>query len=680
MNGPSTERLYNLLPAVYRLRDTAQGEPLRALLAVIERELQALESDIDGLYDNWFIETCDEWLVPYMGDLLGVRGLSPIDVGAFSQRAYVANTLAYRRRKGTAAVLEQLARDVTGWPGRVVEFFRLLATTQHLNHVQLTKVRTPDLREANQLELLGSPFEHALRTAEVRDIARGHGRYNIAHVGIFLWRLHSYPLTNSPAFRLDPRRYLLSPLGHDMPLFHLPHTEDEITHLAEPLNIPMPISRLMLKESLDDYYGPAKSLLLRVGSAEISSDQIVVCDLSDRENGGWAHQPQDKIAIDPVLGRTAFPQAQEPPIDVRASFHYGFSADIGGGEYARVASFDAQLQPIQRVPAPHTTIQQALNAIEASGVVEVADSGRYAETLTTTVAPGRRIELRAADAHRPIIVLAGDWQINGGDAAEVTLNGLLISGGSLRVTGALRRLHLRHCTLVPGLVLSLDGTPQLPSVPSIVIEATNTLVEIDRCIIGGVRAVEGANVRITDSIVDATAETGVAYAAPDASGAGGPVQIENSTIIGKVHTALMTLASNTIFLARLAEPDVLAAPVLIDKRQQGCVRFSSIPDGSQMPRRHRCQPDLAVTLVADPTEQSRIQARLRPSFTTLQYSRPGYGQLSDNCPSEIRTGAEDGSEMGAFSHLKQPQREANLRASLEDSLRFGLEAGVFYVT
>lgn len=247
--------------------------------------------------------------------------------------------------------------------------------------------------------------------------------------------------------------------------------------------------------------------------------------------------------------------------------------------------------------------------------------------------------------------------------------------------GASRRLHLRHCTLVPGLILSVDGTPQLPSVPSVVIESTNTLVEIDRCIIGGVRGVDGASVRIADSSADATAETGVACAAPDVSRAGGPLQIKNSTIIGKMHTALMTLASNTILLARLAEPDAQAAPVLIDKRQQGCIRFSSIPDGSQMPRRHRCQPDPAVKLVADLAEQTRIRARSRPSFTSLEYSQPGYGQLSVSClPLEIRTGAEDSSEMGALSHLKQPQREANSHASLEDSLRFGLEAGVFYVT
>ena len=116
MNDATQERLYGLLPAIYRLRDAAEGEPLRALLAVIGDELGLVDDDISRLYDNWFIETCQEWVVPYIGDLLGVQGLYPIQAAGFTQRAYVANTVAYRRRKGTAAVLEQLARDVTGWP------------------------------------------------------------------------------------------------------------------------------------------------------------------------------------------------------------------------------------------------------------------------------------------------------------------------------------------------------------------------------------------------------------------------------------------------------------------------------------------------------------------------------------------------------------------------------------
>ena len=199
MPGNVTERLYNLLPAVYRLRDASQGELLRALLAIVERELQTVEADIAGLYENWFIETCAEWLVPYIGDLLGVRRLYPVSAGTFSERAYVAHTLSYRRRKGTAAMLEQLAHDVTGWPSHVVEFFEDLATTQYVNHRRATNVITPDLREAATLELLGGPFEQAARTVDVRHVDNVRGKYNIPNIGIFLWRIESYEIERSTA-------------------------------------------------------------------------------------------------------------------------------------------------------------------------------------------------------------------------------------------------------------------------------------------------------------------------------------------------------------------------------------------------------------------------------------------------------------------------------------------------
>ena len=148
----ASDRIYNLLPAVYRLRDSEQGQPLRALLSIVSDEVARAEADITGLYENWFIETSDEWVVPYIGDLLAVRGLNTLQTAAFSQRAYVANTLFYRRRKGTAYVLEVLARDVTGWSSRAVEFFELLQTTQYLNHRRLFNTR-PDLRSKFLLAL-----------------------------------------------------------------------------------------------------------------------------------------------------------------------------------------------------------------------------------------------------------------------------------------------------------------------------------------------------------------------------------------------------------------------------------------------------------------------------------------------------------------------------------------------
>lgn len=56
------------------------------------------------------------------------------------------------------------------------------------------------------------------------------------------------------------------------------------------------------------------------------------------------------------------------------------------------------------------------------------------------------------------------------------------------------------------------------------------------------------------------------------------------------------------------------------------------------------------------------------------------GQLSLRGPAEIAKGAADGSEMGVYCHLKQPQREANLRVRLKEYLPFGFDNGLIYVT
>ena len=165
----STGALYNLLPAIYRIRDAGLGGPLQSLVGICEQLLGILDQDVAGLYENWFIETCAEWVVPYIGDLLQS---APLHSGAagLTARSYVANTLSYRRRKGTSLALEQLARDVTGWPAVAVEFFQLLATTQYLNHLRLGSVITPDLRNSSALELLDGPFDQASHTVDVRSI------------------------------------------------------------------------------------------------------------------------------------------------------------------------------------------------------------------------------------------------------------------------------------------------------------------------------------------------------------------------------------------------------------------------------------------------------------------------------------------------------------------------------
>src|SRR5229473_8688393 len=36
-----------------------------------------LQSEISELYEDWFIETCEDWAVPYIGDLLGDIPIRP---------------------------------------------------------------------------------------------------------------------------------------------------------------------------------------------------------------------------------------------------------------------------------------------------------------------------------------------------------------------------------------------------------------------------------------------------------------------------------------------------------------------------------------------------------------------------------------------------------------------------
>jgi hypothetical protein len=678
------DALYSLLPAVYRQRDEERGGPLRQLLDVLTDELAAIADGVDQLYDDLFVETAAPWVLPYLAELIGLRGLPPGSGTGLTPRAEVANTIGYRRRKGTAAVLEQVARDVTGWPTRAVEFFELIAATQNVNHVRPANLAFAPIRDAHRMGYGGSPFERLAgqpdltHTVDVRRISGRRGRYNISNVGIFAWRLRPYPLTATPAVPTDPAdatRFHLHPLAVAAPLFTLPVTEDEITHLAEPINVPHPLGRHELDAQIPTFYGPG----LSIDISGVDAAVVDLCDLSDLVDGGgavtgWAHTPREagRVAIDPVLGRVAFGTDQATPPLV--SYHYGFSADLGGGEYNRAHTFAGIDGPVVRVsqqdPTAPATVDAGLAELAGSGTLEVGDSGRYGPVADLTV-NSRSLEIRAADRRRPSVILEDELVIDGDGEGEVTLNGLLVAGGAIRVRN-LRAVHLTHCTLVPGLSLDPDGSPAQPAVPSLVVESAATTVTVDRCILGPMRVQVDAEARLTDSICDAGQE-GVAYASDTGDDlGGGRLSVEACTVLGKIHSRVIQQVSNSILLAVVSaadDPAVWPGPVLADRRQEGCVRFSYVPPASRTPRRYRCQP-------ADDADA----ARLRPVLTSQRYPDPGYGQLDRRTPDEIWRGADDESEMGALHHLFQPQRAAYLEARLEDYLRFGLEAGFFFAS
>ena len=714
------EKIYALLPAIYRIRDAElalqsdllsaeeraeldaltadfasldarqaarfaelelkrQAGPLKSLLGVISEQVAVLEEDLQQLYDDQFIETCSEWVVPYIGDLVGARDLYVWPSAEFSNRAEVAHTIKNRRRKGTIAIIEQVARDVTGWPASVAEYFQLLATTQYMNHLRPANVVTPDLRRGDVLERVGSPFDPVPRNADVRRIEPRLGRYNIPNVGVFLWRIKNFMLEGAPAYPVDDRRFLFNPLGLPTHLFNAPDPEEEVTHLATEENVPLPLSRRALVA--EQRSGVQGSVLLEIGGARVAWSDICVCDLSD-DGADWAHpEVDDKHSIDPVLGRLRLAQGSEG-VSVRTTHYYGFSDQMGGGPYGRAESFVGvgDLLPVPTLPA-HPNIQAAFNALVQNGIVELTGNDYYTGPLVTHVRPNQKVEIRSDEARRAVVAVDGDWLASGGAKSELTINGIALMSGGLHVPPTIQNklglLRLRHCTLVPGTSPALAGIPARPREPRLVIGIPGVRVEIDRCIVGAIRAAEGAEVVITNSILDAGGESEVAYAAPDGEGAGAPLVITDSTVIGRVHAHLIE-ASNTIFLAEAldggASPPEGAwvAPVAAARTQEGCVRFSYVPPGSYVPRRYECQPRPN----AAPAEAERV----KPTFTSLDFGEAGYCQLGRSCAVEIRQGADDEAEMGAFHDLFQPQREANLRARLEEYLRFGLEAGIFYAS
>jgi hypothetical protein len=744
------QTLYGLLPAVYRLRDAERGEPLKALLSVIAEQVAVLEEDVRRLYDDQFIETCAGWAIPYIGDAVGYRALHGEIASVKHPRAEVADTIALRRHKGTAAMLEVLSREVTGWDARVVEFFELLATTQYMNHLR-PHVRRPDLRRMEPLEYLGSAFESIPHCADVRRIATAGGRFNIPNIGILLWRLGAKSLTRSPAFAVDAQRFLFSPLGNSAPLFTLPQrlgAIDEFTRRVGRLNVPDPLRIRIADAHLADYYGEGRSFVVYVGGLPLALADVCICDLGDlldangQPTGDWAHvpPPPGKVAaIDPVVGRIAF---AAPAEEVDVTFHAGFSDDLGGGEYDRqrdvgrwfdpketevTFQFGVTQDPTVIINAPDPTVlgdtlQDAIDAWNAFvaatpsgfGVICLMDSRVYSEDIAVQVPAGFTLAIVAADwpvdagsGQRELGVfgaadcwptltgdvdIAGTAPIDSDNPGTLILDGLRFAGTVSVADGHLGRLALSHCTVVPWTDVGLDRRPLPTSAARLVNEDGQCRLEAYRCILGALRSPAEARAELANCILDATRDSFVAFAAPDGVEAGAVLSLVNCTVVGKVRTRMMELASGCLFVAGLAVPDPgWTSPVRSERRQHGCVRFSRIPEGSRLPRRYRCQPDLALQarakelgldtvedLTAD--ERERIVLRLAPLFESLTYGDPAYAQLSRRDPVEIREGGEGGVEMGAFHDLFHAHREQNLRRRLDEYLRFGLQAGVFYET
>ena len=423
-----------------------------------------------------------------------------------------------------------------------------------------------------------------------------------------------------------------------------------------------------------------------------------------------------KASIDPELGRLALPvpAAGTPASAVTVTYEYGFNADLGGGEYPRAAGYipttgsriNAFLvtDPAWIVAFPDLTgtlgytdlqgaIDFAVNLFQQRGLiaVEIGDSGIYSTgPVTITLPADVTLELRAAEGTRPTLLLDGEIIVTGGTGSTLVVNGLLIAAAPATIPAnpapialihapeqqadgsfsRLAQLNLIHCTLVPGWSVATTGAPHFLDQPTLVAEPTSLAVTAARSILGAVRVNRLAGFTATDSILDSTAPTGVAYAAPSSATtgpSGGALTLVGCTVIGKMHATLFPLISDTIIWAWLSptdDPKLWPAPLIADRKQSGCVRFSYLPTGAITPRRFQC-------IEKAPNEP-------QPLFFALRYGRPGYCKLLAATSDRIRRGADDGGEMGVFHYLLNPQRETDLRIRMTEYLPVGMEFGLIY--
>jgi hypothetical protein len=422
--------LYERLPEIYRIRDEELSPPgqLSAYLALVERAFGAIHEDIESLYHDLFVETGDDWVVPYIGDLLGTSHLAG---DPWTIRADVADTVALRRRKGTLGAIELLTFDLTKWGVHCLELRERLVWQQHLNHqrpdeggeppyglptvTRHTVIRggTVTLRDPPTLSLLGTPFDPFAHTADVRPPHIEAVRYNLPNLAVFLWRLEDYRIgvnrpvsrgvqVNAAAVAPDAARscrFDIEPLGRLLRLFNTGRYDpDRHPPVLTTLDAtPGPIPRPRLTEG-----SPAGNPAAYVSTETYDGSDMTTLELSDV--GLQLHLPEAtfpldvwtfrganlcaweaglepplgdrEIAIDPVIGRltvgvTTPAEAAALADDLLVTLTYGAVGPVGAHPVARdPAPAEWQGEPVDlRIVDFHQNpngLTQALGGIQDS--------------------------------------------------------------------------------------------------------------------------------------------------------------------------------------------------------------------------------------------------------------------------------------------------------------------------
>jgi hypothetical protein len=788
------DELYALLPPYLRTQDAANGWALRALVEVLAIGSAEVDQEIERLYAAQFVETAPEEALADFAALIAAEPLRPLPEGTpATTRAYLANTIRYRRGKGTARVLEALATDVGGFAAIAVEYFQRLARLQHVYDVRPERPGLARLTAGETAALTGTAQDRLPRLAEFRAMARG-GKHHVPNVGVHLLR-PQVPFFAGPADlagiaarQLDgvpvaqpwkkgatalPGYFQLSaqagrplrlfnpdrrsqdegvrPVVQDLPdrLRRLPlHLETEELRNA-PAEGRQP--RLSAQPWFDALGRPFAIYVRRKNAAtfdRIPPDRLRICRLEDFPTPAGVRPARELVhtwgydasktppvrtaklpvecGFDPATGRMIFPKpaSGKPDVEeVRVAYGTGIGLPIGAGAQNRnapdipldvtdggddrqfvcvvdgtlAAGSGSALDSFLQVPS----LKDALDAWDAAvapggadapsrGVIVCIRCDRLAVTqLTVHVPTGSRLEIVAGrwiepetgpdvpvvEERRGFIERVGrrftidakvrvqPVAIAGRDTpGTLAFDGIEMTGGIELGGGALAELHLRHVTL------RRPGNPALTSTDPLF----EFVLRAERCVLGRIAPADGeqsagSRLVISDSVVSADEAAGPAIDAPRYD-----VELTDVTVLGDA-TARVIEATNAIFAGTLTAA----------RTQAGCLRYSYVEPGPNLPRRFRCQPELALAAAAEAKnaaltddEREVVAFSARPRFLDTALDEPCFAMLHPRCSEAIRHGGEGETEMGAMALSADALRMDNVTRFFTDYLPFGLDAAL----
>ena len=720
------DKLWNLLPAVYRALDTDNfnsNGPLREMVNRVGVQAAILRRSIDRMWEDQSIESCDDWIIPYIGDLVATNLVA--NLNARAQRLDVANTIDYRRRKGTLGLLEELSFNVTGWNAKVIEFFRRLGRTRHGLDPQIGQsltagddiavlqvaeglvgslTQTPiggtaKLRNVYGSSQIGTAFDEFFHTADFRFGQGMVGWHNIPRLGVFLWRLKSYgvPQTTPVAVAGCPNWFTFDPTGRDLQLFAAARESAQYGNTwVSPAEEQLPG---LINQTLYDANTSAAPADVAV---ELYPNSLAVWP-SPNPSSDTDYVPDTELIVRPGRGRFMYggspPPPGSPPNGLWTTYYYGFSSEIGAGPYDRRL---VRQNPV--TPASQPSVNggsdalTAAGAIPAAGTLTINDSLTYNGAAVVSVNSGAALTICAADEQRPLVRLppasppgaVNAWVITGAQGSSLVLDGLFISGGDVVISGAFTSVAITCCTLDPGAAAvpggssppgdyasSADSRALAPT--RLWIDASVETLTIDYSITGPIQTRNRGKIQtlcISNSILQAipgSATDGLQgpFSPPENPAnaalllADGDVCLSRCTVLGQV--LVHRLNASECILGDLAA---------VDDTQHGCVRFTAWAQGSMLPSKYE-------------SVQIPAQAEI---FTSIDFGQPGYCQLlatadlqivpDPNAPTQntISAGSQDGSEMGAFAREQNPVKEQGLLLKFQEYMPAGLIPVIVYVT